>query len=258
MYFQLYALIFLISFFSLIILFLYSGIRLAKWHANKETLDKTPGLQVVEGAIFALLALLVTFTFSSAHHRFEVRRNLITKEANAVRTAYMRVDLASPDMQILLRQNFKQYLFYRIASYKKLPDKKASKLDHVKAQALQKKIWSLTIDICKSKEQQRVCFLLLPPINTMIEIENTRYANSDVHPPLIIFVFLIGMALLGALLAGYDIGERGNGSLLYLISYALVMAVTVYIIIDLEFPRLGFIRLDSFDNVLMQVYTNMS
>ncbi len=207
---------------------------------------------------FVTARSIVAFTFSSAYQRFEIGRDLITAEANAVRTAYMRVDLVSPEIQAPLRQNFKQYLFYRLSSYNKLPDTNASELDNAKAQELQNKIWSLVIDLCKSKEQQQVCFPLLSSLNPMFDIVNTRHTNSNAHPPLIIFALLIGVALLGALLAGYDIGERGNGSLLYLISYALVMAVTVYIIIDLEFPRLGFIRLDSFDKVLMQVYTNMS
>ena len=259
MNFQLIGLTFLIAFFSLILLFLYLGIHLARWHAKKTKTktNKAAGLQVVEGAIFALLGLLVAFTFSSANQRFDSRRHLITDEANAIVTAYLRIDLTSPEMQKILRQDFKQYLAYRLATYKKMPDQEASRLEHKKSLAAQDKIWNVATDICKDKDQQRVCMLLIPALNTMFNIANERYANSDLHPPLIIFLLLIGVALLGALLAGYDIGEKGKGSILYLMSYALVMAVTVYIIINLEFPRLGFIRLDPFDKVLIQVHNNM-
>ena len=35
------------------------------------------------------------------------------------------------------------------------------------------------------------------------------------------------------------------------------IAVAVYVILDLEFPRLGFIRVDSFDQALVDVLAGM-
>jgi hypothetical protein len=51
------------------------------------------GTGVVEGAVFALLGLLIAFTFSGAASRFDERRKLIVEEANAIGTAYLRLDL---------------------------------------------------------------------------------------------------------------------------------------------------------------------
>ena len=47
----------------------------------------------MEGVIFGLLSLLIAFTFSGAASRFERRRDLIVQEANAIGTAYLRIDL---------------------------------------------------------------------------------------------------------------------------------------------------------------------
>jgi hypothetical protein len=44
---------------------------------------------VVEGAVFALLGLLIALTFTGAASRFEARRSLITEEANAIGAAYL-------------------------------------------------------------------------------------------------------------------------------------------------------------------------
>lgn len=52
---------------------------------NPETLR--PGSGALEAAVFGLMGLLVAFTFSGALSRYEVRRNLITEEANAILTA---------------------------------------------------------------------------------------------------------------------------------------------------------------------------
>ncbi len=53
------------------------------------------GAGPAEAAVFGLLGLLLAFTFSGATSRFEVRRHLITEEANAIGTAYLRIGPAS-------------------------------------------------------------------------------------------------------------------------------------------------------------------
>jgi hypothetical protein len=44
---------------------------------------------------------------------------------------------------------------------------------------------------------------------------------------------------------------------LYLLGLAFVMAVSVYVILDIEYPRLGFIRVDSFDQALVELRESM-
>ncbi|KTD09226.1 hypothetical protein Lgra_2461 [Legionella gratiana] len=258
MKFQLIALFFLIVFFAFILLFLYLGIYSAQRKAKNRKTSNNSGFQIVEGAVFTLLGLIVAFTFASANQRFDQRRYLIIEEANAIRTVYLRMDLVSSEIQKNLRQALKQYLFYQIANYQKISDFNTFILNHAKAQAVQKKIWNLAVKDCISKDNQYECSLLLSALNKMFDIANTRYENSYVHPPLIIFILLVGLALLGALLAGYNIGEKKDGSILHLVSYALVIAITIFIIIDLELPRIGFIRIDSFDTVLVQLYQEMA
>ena len=55
------------------------------------------GVGVIDGAVFALPGLLLAFTFSGAAARFDTRRHLIVEEANAIGTAYLRLDLLPPD-----------------------------------------------------------------------------------------------------------------------------------------------------------------
>ena len=55
------------------------------------------GLPTIEGAVFALIGLLVAFTISGALQRFDERRQLIVQEANAVMTADDRLALLGAD-----------------------------------------------------------------------------------------------------------------------------------------------------------------
>ena len=43
----------------------------------------------------------------------------------------------------------------------------------------------------------------------------------------------------------------------HMIVFAAVTAVTVYVILDIEYPRLGLIRVDAADQVLVELRENM-
>ena len=69
------------------------------------------GFGAVESAIFGLMGLLIAFTFSGAASRFDGRRDLVTQEANAIGTAWLRIDLVPVDAQAKLRDLFRLYCF---------------------------------------------------------------------------------------------------------------------------------------------------
>ena len=81
--------------------------------------------------------------------------------------------------------------------------------------------------------------LLLPAINEMIDITATRIKAARIHPPWIIFGLLFAMALLCSVLA-----------CLHVLSFAAITVISVYVILDIEYPRAGFIRLNAYDRVL--------
>ena len=91
----------------------------------------------------------------------------------------------------------------------------------------------------------------------MIDITTTRTMATQMHPPPIIFVMLFGLALASALLAGYGMAGGKYRSWLHKICFALVVAVAVYVILDVEYPRLGLIRVDAFDQALVELRESM-
>jgi len=66
------------------------------------------------------------------------------------------------------------------------------------------------------------------------------------------------LALASALLAGYGLAGGKSRGWLHSVGFAAVMAASVYVILDLEFPRLGLIRVDAFDQVLVELRANMN
>jgi hypothetical protein len=209
----------------------------------------------VDGAVFALLGLLLAFTFSGAASRFDERRKLVVEEANAIGTAYLRIDLLPTAAQADLRASFRRYVDARLAVYRALPDIAAAKAELVRATALQQEIWAKAV--AASAGAQAPTMLLLPALNAMIDITTTRTMAAQSHPPTIIFVLLFALALLSALLAGYAIAPTGTRNWTHMVAFALTLAGAVYVILDIEYPRLGAIRVDAFDQVLVETREGM-
>ena len=100
------ALAIMVGFFVAMVLCLEVGRTLGRQARGK---GGAVGVGTIDAALFALLGLLIAFTFSGAATRFEGRRDLIRDEANAVGTAWLRVDLVTPAAQPVLRQDFRRY-----------------------------------------------------------------------------------------------------------------------------------------------------
>jgi hypothetical protein len=209
---------------------------------------------VVEGAIFALLGLLIAFTFSGAASRFDDRRKLIVEEANAIGTAYLRIDLLPAAVQPEMRDAFRRYVDTRLATYRAVPDMDKVKLELERGNALQQEIWKKAV---AASVGSQAMMLVLPALNEMIDITTTRTTAVQMHPPLVIFVLLCGLALLSALLAGDAMAGGKKRDWIHMATFALALAGAVYIILDMEFPRVGFIRVDAFDAVLVELRASM-
>ncbi len=138
----------------------------------------------------------------------------------------------------------------RTASF---PDLAAAKAELDQSQVLQARIWSEAVAAARSSPTVAATSVLLPALNEMFDIVTTRTAATRMHPPVIIYVLLFALALLGALFAGSAMAGTRTRASLHVIGFAVMMAASVYLILDLEFPRIGLIRIDAMDQLLVDV-----
>lgn len=223
---------------------------------DPEGVDK--GIASVEAAVFALLGLLIAFTFSGAASRFEDRRHLVTTEANAIGTAWLRLDLLPRDAQADLRPLFRTYLDSRLATYRDVKDEAATQFSMERSAALQNEIWTKVLAATQKPETPApATMLMIPALNDMFDITTTRLMATRNHPPLIIFLLLAGLSLVGAMLVGFDTSASRARPWLPTVVFAGIMSLAVNVILELEFPRYGMIRVDSADKVLVELRASM-
>ena len=74
---------------------------------------------------------------------------------------------------------------------------------------------------------------------------------------MVIFALLIALGLVCSLLAGYAVASGKQRPWAHAIGFSAAIAVTVYVILDLEYPRLGLIRVDAADQVMLELRESM-
>src|SRR5215467_13565539 len=243
--------------FFFILVFVWMGRRIGAQRSREETERERVGLVTVETAIYGLLALIIAFTFSGATSRFDTRRTQTVQEANAIGTAYLRLDLLPAAAQPALRMKFRAYTDARMAVYGALPDMKASDAHAARAVKWQAEIWTDSIAALRNAPPQ-ASLLVIPALNDMIDITTTRAIALRTHTPGVILGALVVLTLACSLLVGYGLaGGNAFATNFHMIGFALMMTVTIYVILDLDHPRAGLIRLDYVDQAFKDLRAGM-
>jgi hypothetical protein len=228
------------------IVLLEVGRRLRRQHADAVVSS------AIEGAIFGLFGLLLAFTFSGAVSRFDTHRQLLTQEANDIGTAYLRLDLLPAQAQPELRQLFRDYTTSRLHLYDAVGEEISPETVR-----LQREIWQRsTAGAMSQGANPDATKLLLPAINDMIDITSTRQNAFNMHPPDVVYWLLFVFSGGAALMAGYSM-KAGPRDWMYSIALALAVTLTVYTILDVEYPRRGLIRLQQLDRTLISLHDSM-
>jgi hypothetical protein len=215
------------------------------------------GVGVVDGVVFSLTALLVGFAFSGAASRFDHRRELVADEVKATGTAWKRIDTLTPQQQLVIRDDFRRYVDALIAWYGEAPGAaEALRAPSVVALA-QDAIWSRSVAACATEQGERARMLLLPALNDLFgAVEKERLARR-IHPPGLIFAMLGITALASAFFGGYGIANGPTRPWMYMLGVAAAFSIAGLVILELEFPRLGLVRVDDMDAALVELRATM-
>ena len=95
-------------------------------------------------------------------------------------------------------------------------------------------------------------------MTSAFEVARLRLGAAEKHPPQIVFAMLFGLGLGGSLIAGFGMATAPARSWVRMVTFASTLSTTLYVVTDMEFPRLGLIRVEGFDHFLVDVYDQMS
>lgn len=237
-------------FLMMIFAFLFGNrIRRYKEKRGMSTEDKSIG--PLEGSMLGLLALLLSFTFGMSSSRHDRRVNIIIEEANAIGTAVLRSDLYPDSIRNEFRKEFEAYLDTRIAFFSAKADLPSVVKSLRDGQALQATLWDRASSLGRDKENLHRTAQMIPALNAMFDIASTRTATTLDKVPEIIFYLLFLISITASLMVGYAGGVKADWTMV--LSFALMISMTVYLIVDLDRPRRGAITMDKANEQIVQL-----
>lgn len=228
-------------------------------HLGQRRIRKVGGLSsggVVENSVYGLLALLIGFTFSGAAARFDHRREMVGDEANAASTSWQRIELLPSTRQEPIRDGLRHYLDAVIDWYKMPASLDAAVNQPAAVTRAQDVVWRQSVEACLTSGGEVARMLLLPALNELFDAVDRERMARRIHPPAIVWLMLAITALASALFVGYGFaGSPRNW--LYITGFAASISVATYVIVELEYPRLGLTSAAAIDRALVELRASL-
>ncbi len=217
------------------------GVRVGRKLQQRLTESERSQLFGIEASLLGLLALMLGFSFGMGQTRYEVRRQLVVDEANAIATSWLRTaavpDPGGSEIQSLLRA----YVDSRLAIVSVRTDAAASG-PIAESERLQREVWSRAASLAKADPRSIPTSLLLQSLNEMIDLHATRLAAARNHIPPTVLAALVVVAIAAIFWVGLAFGSTGRRGLVTTFILSALITFVIAVIVDLDQPRAGLIR----------------
>jgi hypothetical protein len=199
--------------------------------------DERADFGVVQAATLTLLGLIIGFSFSMATGRYDLRKNYEEAEANAIGTEYVRADLLPGDEAERVRALLREYTAVRIRFYI------AENLDDVsqirsEGEKLQGQLWT-AVSATARAENTPLRAVAVMGMNDVLNSEGYTQAAWWNRIPLGAWALMFAIALFSNFMMGFGL-KRWEPRLLVILP--IVVAVSFFLIADIDSPRGGTIR----------------
>ncbi len=196
--------------------------------------------QAMQAALLGLLALFLGFSFAMAQSRFDARKMIVIEEANAIGTAGLRTRVLPEPQATDVRDALRRYVDGRLALYRR---GNASVAEESRAsEILEQAAWPKTVEVSRQDPRSVSAGLMLQALNEVIDLNAKRIAVTNNHVPLVVLVVLLFVAMVALFWVGMATSFTGRRSWLTMVTLSLLVSLVAAVIVDLDQPRRGLIR----------------
>jgi hypothetical protein len=214
------------------------GYRLGKYRRSHHETEKEAPLGTMVGATLGLLAFVLAFTFGLAAQRFDMRRQVLLDEANAIGTTYLRAGTL-PERGEEVRRLLRDYVNVRLKAMQS--GKVAEGIRG--SEDIQQKVWTEAEAVGVKNPNSIVVGLFIQSLNEMIDLHAARMqAGLRSRIPGAIWLGLFAVAALSLATMGYHAGLSGTRRSLAIVAVAVTFAVVIELIADLDRPQEGILK----------------
>jgi hypothetical protein len=221
------------AFVALVLLGLAEGgyrIGLRLYAAHDEA--RKSQISGVQGAVLGLLGLLLGFTFSMAVNRFELRRDMVLKEANAVGTTWLRAGLLPETHRAPVKDLLRRFVETRL-KYQKTTYDEIMLAEGLRTSAeIESALWQHAESAAQETPTPITATFILA-LNDMIDTSAERITAHRNRIPIAVWVLLLIVAAIGCLTSAYGSGAQGVRSAFTGILLPTLITVVIILIFDI-------------------------
>jgi hypothetical protein len=200
------------------------------------------GIGALQGALLALVGLILAFGLSLAVGRYQDRRADVVNDANTIGTAYLRAQTLAEPQRSRSFPLLRRYNDLAIRITHEIPGSASFRATIAEQGRLQQLLWRLGGEAINARPRDSAPRLYIDSLNAMIDQQGVRLAGLSNHPPnAVLLLELFGAALALGLLAVY-VSVLGRG-LLPLVLAVVIVSFLVFVTFDLDRPTRGLITI---------------
>ncbi len=211
-------------------------------------------VNTIQGSLLGVLALLLGFTFSLSLQRFDARSQAVIAEANSIGTATLRADLLPPAARAETQDLLRKYLDLRVRAGTVSLDRNAERnAILLETNQVLDSLWQHALQAAVENPNPVTTGLFIQALNEMIDAYGSRDAALNRHVPETVLFLMFGTFILTVSLVGFASGMAGKRATFP--TYVLVglVVLLVFVIIDLDRPRRGFIEVSQQSLIDLQI-----
>lgn len=229
---------------SAILIFAMSEIGFAFGRRKRLGADGSDPSTLLEASAFTLLALLVGFSFSLALGRYDARRAALLREANAIGTLYLRADLLDGQTARALQADLRDYVAARLAFARADAAPQRRAIADAASSRIQRDMWGLTVRSARRDTRSTLLPLVVGGLNDAINLSTEERAVNSNHIPDVVIIWLLLIAFIASAMMGYGFGRQGKHALIFKVTFAVMVAIVFGLVLDLDRPQRGIIRVN--------------
>ena len=215
------------------------GFRVGRLIGARSKKESDASVGTIVAAELGLLGFLLAFTFGIVAARFDLRRQMVLSEANAIGTAFLRAEMLPDPQSASIRRLLRSYTDLRLeAAARSRP------IDEVLARSdqIHRQLWSEAVAAAASDPRSVPAGLFVQALNEVIDLHAARaMAAIRSRMPLPVWVVLFSIEFLAFFTIGYQAGLTTATRSPVAIVLAVALCAVVWLVADLDRPGEGFL-----------------
>lgn len=233
------------------------GFQVGRFHQASTDTDIKSLTAGIQASILGILALLLSFTFTMSMSRYDNRNHALIDEANAIETTIYRVTLLPDKYHKEAYELFQKYLELRVSIGQiDLTKREKRSAYNKKISDIQARIWSIAVLAAEDDPSPTKTGAFIRSLNDLIDQQGKRNALLHLQVPEVVLLLLFVVFISTGGMLGYSSGLGGRRVIVPTVMIAFLISLVVFIIVDLDRPKRGLVKVDQ--RVMQELQENVN